>query len=217
MEDISIVVRWAHLLLGITWIGMLYYFNFVQGGYFKKYSLKGRISPYTGLVPNTLRWFRWTAMCMFVIAIYLLWSVNSLFNDYIFMTLVMIFFMLINVCFIIWPAQKISLGLKRGDRVLASERAILASRTNNLFCLPIIYCMFASMNKGYMPEHMLLSINASNFNIHLSIALSIALFMVIALEVNVILGRQILKVSMQSVVQSSMALTGVLFFSLAYM
>lgn len=213
MEEVSIVVRWAHLLLGITWIGMLYYFNFVQGGYFKKECSHGNRSAYTGLVPNTLRWFRWTTAAMLAIAVYLLWSVNSLFNDYILMIAVMSFFMLMNVCFIIWPAQKISLGLQTGDRILASERAILASRTNTLFCLPISYCIFASMSKGYMPEHTFSAMNAANIDIHLFIAL----FMVVALEVNVIFGRQVLKVSMQSMAQSSMALTGVLFFSLAYM
>lgn len=213
MEEVSIVVRWAHLLLGITWIGMLYYFNFVQGGYFKKECIRGKKIPYSGLVPNTMRWFRWIATVIFSVAIYLLWQVNSLFNDYMLICAIMSICMLVNVCFIIWPAQQISLGFKQGDRAGAAERAILASRTNGLFCLPISYCIFASMQKGYMPEHMLSGINSSGVDM----SLSIALFVVIALELNVILSRQVLKVSTQVVAQSSMALTGVLFFSLAYM
>ena len=213
MEEVSIVVRWAHLLLGITWIGMLYYFNFVQGGFFKKECLRGETVAYAGLIPNTLRWFRWTAACAFAVAIYLLWSANSLFNDYIFISAVMGAAMLLNVCFIIWPAQQISLGMKSGNRVLTAERAILASRTNTLFCLPISYCILASMNKGYMPEYMLSGINAIGINMNLSIAL----FVVLILELNVIFGRQILKTSTRVVAQSSMALTGILFFSLAYM
>lgn len=213
MEEVSIVVRLAHLLLGITWIGMLYYFNFVQGGYFKKDSIQGRRTPYSGLVPNTLRWFRWMVALVFAIAVYLLWQVNGLFNDYMLINAIMSLCMLINVCFIILPAQQISLGFKQGNRSNAAERAILASRTNGLFCLPISYCIFASMYKGYMPEHMLSGMNAYGVNM----SLLLALFVVIILELNVIFGQKISKLSSQTVVQSSMALAGVLFFSLIYM
>ncbi len=213
MEEVSIVVRWAHLLLGITWIGMLYYFNFVQGGYFKKDCLQGKRIPYSGLVPNTLRWFRWVAALIFAIAVYLLWQVNSLFNDFMLISAIMSACMLINVCFIIWPAQQISLGFKKGDRSSAAERAILASRTNGLFCLPVSYCIFASMQKGYMPEHMLFGVNSSGVDM----SLSVALFVVVALELNVVIGGQVLKASTHVVAQSSMGLAGILFFSLIYM
>ncbi|MGH1429109.1 MAG: antitermination protein NusG [Arenicella sp.] len=213
MEEVSIVVRWAHLLLGITWIGVLYYFNFVQGGFFNTAEQQVLKKTSSGLTPCTLRWFRWSTTLIFGFAIYLLWKVDGLFNHYILVTAMMVLFMFLNVRLIIWPAQQIALGFKQGDRMLAAERAILASRTNALFYLPMAYCMIASMNKGYLPEHMLSGSNASGLDFNLSIAL----FAIVALELNVIFGKRSIKTSMRTVVQTSMALTGVLFVSLVYL
>jgi uncharacterized membrane protein len=62
MDFIDFLVRWAHLLFGITWIGMLYYFNFVQGGYFKKASPEALADAKAHFAPCALWWFRWGAM-----------------------------------------------------------------------------------------------------------------------------------------------------------
>ncbi|MEQ8952654.1 MAG: urate hydroxylase PuuD, partial [Gammaproteobacteria bacterium] len=61
IELISILTRWLHLLFGITWIGMLYYFNFVQGGYFKQATPEALSDAKAKLAPNALWWFRWGA------------------------------------------------------------------------------------------------------------------------------------------------------------
>ena len=54
MEEVNFVVRWGHLVFGITWVGMLYYFNFVQGSYFKSASPEGLIDAKAKLAPNAL-------------------------------------------------------------------------------------------------------------------------------------------------------------------
>jgi uncharacterized membrane protein len=58
-EFINFLIRWGHLLFGITWIGILYYFNFIQGGYFKQASPEGLADAKAKLAPSALWWFRW--------------------------------------------------------------------------------------------------------------------------------------------------------------
>ena len=64
-ELIEFLVRWGHVLFGIVWIGMLYYFNFVQGGYFKEASPEALADAKAKLAPSALWWFRWGAMFTF--------------------------------------------------------------------------------------------------------------------------------------------------------
>ena len=214
MEEVSVVVRWGHLLLGISWIGMLYYFNFVQGGFFKSNLVderQRRKFGFSGLAPSTLRWFRWVTGFILVTAIYLLWKSNTLFNGYIFFSVLMSICMLLNVFVFIWPAQLIGLGLKKGNRIQAAEKAIIAARTNNLFCLPICYCILSSLFNAYSPEWILTDFNANDFSFFLAFSV------VVALELNIIFGQQIMKASVQAMAQSSVALTSVLFISLTYL
>ena len=195
MEEVSVVVRWGHLLLGISWIGMLYYFNFVQGGFFKSSYVvkKEQHNPdFSGLAPSALRWFRWVTGIMLTLAIYLLWKTNTLFNGYIFFSALMSICMVLNVFLFIWPAQQIGLGLKEGNRVQVAERAILAAQTNNLFCLPICYCIISSMFNGYSPKLAFTGFSLSDFG------LLLAFILVAALELNIIFGKRCLKASMQT-------------------
>ena len=135
MEEVNFIARWAHLLFGITWIGMLYYFNFVQGGYFKSASEEGLKDAKAKLAPSALWWFRWAAMFTFLTGVYLLMKVGILFNDYIAIGALMATFMFLNVWLVIWPAQQIALGMKEGDGASAGAKALLASRTNTLFSI----------------------------------------------------------------------------------
>ncbi|HIB93713.1 MAG TPA: antitermination protein NusG, partial [Candidatus Lambdaproteobacteria bacterium] len=71
MEIISVggwdlLLRWIHLLSGITWIGLLYYFNFVQGEWFKETDASAKTAAVQKLVPRALWWFRWSAMFTFL-------------------------------------------------------------------------------------------------------------------------------------------------------
>ena len=75
-ETINFLARWGHLLFGITWIGMLYYFNFVQGGYFKQATAEGLADAKQKLAPSALWWFRWGAMFTFLTGLILLGGVQ---------------------------------------------------------------------------------------------------------------------------------------------
>ena len=71
MEIISVdgwylLLRWSHLLAGVTWIGLLYYFNFVQGEWFKETDASAKTAAVQKLVPRALWWFRWSAMFTFL-------------------------------------------------------------------------------------------------------------------------------------------------------
>jgi len=146
MSEIEFLARWGHLLFGITWIGMLYYFNFVQGGYFKAASPEGLSDAKAKLAPSALWWFRWGAMFTFLTGLYLLASISNTLvaNDYIIVGALMGTLMFLNVWIIIWPAQRIALGMVEGDGPAAGAKALLASRTNTLFSGPMVYFMLAS-------------------------------------------------------------------------
>src|SRR6478609_5081380 len=75
--------RWAHVLFGIVWIGMLYYFNFVQGEYFKEATADAKSDAVQKLAPRALWWFRWGAMFTFITGVLLLLGMlkTNLVND----------------------------------------------------------------------------------------------------------------------------------------
>ena len=154
-ELIEFLVRWGHVLFGIVWIGMLYYFNFVQGGYFKEASPEALADAKAKLAPSALWWFRWGAMFTFITGLYLLHIVtsNGQLNNYIIVGAAMGILMFINVWAVIWPAQKIALGLvEGGDKAAAGAKALLASRTNVLFSAPMLLGMLAGphyVGQGY--------------------------------------------------------------------
>jgi len=201
MEEINFIARWAHLLFGVTWIGMLYYFNFVQGAYFKSASAEGLADAKAKLAPNALWWFRWGAMFTFFTGLYLLGTISSTLrvNEFIIVGALMGTIMFLNVWFVIWPAQRIALGIKEGDGPAAAAKALLASRTNTLFSGPMAYFMLASAHKGaqYSTEG-------------LSAGLWVAIAVVAALEVNALKGKQGPMASVNGVIFSSIGLTAIL-------
>ena len=82
---IDYLARYAHFLFGITWIGLLYYFNFVQTEYFKEAEPNARVDAFSKLAPRALWWFRWGAMFTFITGVVLLGMVhgNGQLNNYI--------------------------------------------------------------------------------------------------------------------------------------
>lgn len=145
IETINFIARWGHVLFGITWIGMLYYFNFVQGGYFKQATPEGLADAKQKLAPSALWWFRWGAMFTFLTGIVLLGGVQHYgqMNNYIIIGSTMGIIMAANVWMVIWPAQKIALGMIEGDAPAAGAKALLASRTNTLLSAPMLFAMLA--------------------------------------------------------------------------
>ena len=85
MQFLNFLFRWGHVLFGITWIGMLYYFNFVQGAYFKEATPEALGDAKAKLAPRALWWFRWGAMFTFLTGVVLLVGVMQLgvLNDFI--------------------------------------------------------------------------------------------------------------------------------------
>ena len=144
-ELINILFRWLHVLAGVVWIGMLYYFNFVQGGYFKNASPEGLADAKAKLAPEALWWFRWGAMLTFLTGLVLLHLITkmSVLNASIVLGATMGTLMFLNVWLVIWPNQQVALGMKEGDAAAAAGKAVLASRTNTLFSGPMLLGMLA--------------------------------------------------------------------------
>ena len=101
------------------------------------------------LAPNALWWFRWAAFFTFVTGVTLLYYLQVLATTEIVLGSIMGTLMMLNVWGIIWRNQKIVIGLKEGDAVAAGAKAGLASRTNTLFSLPMLYFMISSAPVSY--------------------------------------------------------------------
>lgn len=206
MQFLNFLFRWGHVLFGITWIGMLYYFNFVQGAYFKEATPEALGDAKAKLAPRALWWFRWGAMFTFLTGVVLLVGVMQLgvLNDFILVGGLLGTLMFLNVWLVIWPAQKIALGLVQGgDAAAAGAKALLASRTNTLFSGPMAYFMLASPHLGYNTGH-ILSAEGGGAGFYL------ALLIVAALEVNALAGKQGPMTTVRGVIVSSLVLTAVL-------
>jgi uncharacterized membrane protein len=153
--------RWIHLLAGITWIGLLYYFNFVQTPSFAGFEARSRSEAFTKLVPRALWWFRNAALLTFLTGILILGFQEQFDGDYfksfpgmtIFIGMLMATVMFANVWLVIWPNQKIVIA--NNERLLAGQdpdpaaaaaarRAALASRTNTLFSIPVMFSMIGA-------------------------------------------------------------------------
>ncbi len=198
---INMLARWGHLLFGMTWIGLLYYFNFIQGGYFKSASSEGLADAKAKLAPEALWWFRWGAMFTFITGLILLYGVEKMgqMNSYIVIGATLGTFMFLNVWLIIWPNQKIALGMVEGDGAAAGGKALLASRTNTLFSGPMAFCMLAGAHFGAW----------GNLSAHMN-AMYAALAVVVLLEINAIIGKQGPMASVRGVIVSSLVLTGII-------
>ena len=136
--------RAFHILFGIAWIGLLYYFNFVQTEYVKVAEPDAKADVMKKLAPNALWWFRWAALFTFLTGVILLYQIWARIGTEIILGATMGTLMMLNVWGIIWRNQKIVLGMKEGDAAIAAAKAGLASRTNTLFSVPMLMYMVYS-------------------------------------------------------------------------
>jgi uncharacterized membrane protein len=161
MDLLYILLRWLHFLAGITWIGILYYFNFVQTPFFAETDAPVRGAAIQKLVPRALWWFRWGAMFTVLAGVaYLLlwwgyqlgWSITS-WTVSILTGGSMGLIMWGNVWFCIWPNQQVVIAnasavaggaAPNPAAAPAGRRASLASRTNTLFSIPMLFFMGAA-------------------------------------------------------------------------
>ncbi len=200
MLFIEFLTRWGHVLFGVTWIGLLYYFNFIQGAYFAEATADAKADATQKLAPRALWWFRWGAMGTVLTGLVLLKILGSGSSQYILLGALMGTFMFLNVWLIIWPNQKIVIGLSEGDKVAAGGKALLASRTNTLFSAPMLYGMLASKHG--------VQIQAMSFS---DIGFLLALAIIVLLQVNAVIGKTGPIASVKGVIHSSLILTVVIF------
>ncbi|MGB1067428.1 MAG: urate hydroxylase PuuD [Gammaproteobacteria bacterium] len=187
--------RSLHVLFGIAWIGLLYYFNFVQAEYVKIADPDAKADVFKKLAPNALWWFRWAALFTFLTGVILLHQIYVRIGTEIILGATMGTIMMLNVWGIIWRNQKIVLGMKDGDAAAAGTKAGLASRTNTLFSVPMLMYMVYSVHGGNVG--MGISMNA----------LYLGLAIIFAIEANAIWGKMISAIaSVRGVIISSFVL-----------
>ena len=202
MEDLfNMLFRFGHILVGITWIGLLYYFNFIQTEYFKEAEENARKDAVAKLAPRALWWFRWAAFLTFLTGLALLHYISVKITLEIILGATMGTLMMLNVWGIIWPNQKIVIGLKEGDAAVAGPKAGLASRTNTLFSVGMLYFMVASAH--YPASGQVLGANLEMTGTGLLVGLAI----IFAIQANAIWGKMLPAIaSVRSVIISSFAL-----------
>jgi uncharacterized membrane protein len=154
-------LRYVHIFAGVLWIGLLYYFNFVQIPTMPSVpaELKPGVSKY--IAPKALFWFRWSALATVILGFLVAETIQGGYSERaltlspgyrtigIGMWLGMI--MAANVWFVIWPNQKRALGLVPAEdaaKARSASVAMMASRTNLILSLPMLYCMVAQSHIG---------------------------------------------------------------------
>ena len=154
--------RWLHVLSGVMWIGLLWYFNFVQIPNMPKIPDEQKPAISKVIAPAALFWFRWSAMATIVTGLILAWM-----NGYILEAVAIGIadsdpkhtmigigmwlgaIMWANVWFVIWPNQKKALGMvevSADEKAAAARTAMLFSRTNTLLSVPMLFAMVAAQN-----------------------------------------------------------------------
>jgi uncharacterized membrane protein len=199
MEFTQFMLRWVHFLSGVTWIGILYYFNFVQTPFFAETEAGVRTAAIQKLVPRALWWFRWGAMFTFLagISIYLMRMSEmgaALFYSSPYGVTITVggllgTLMFLNVWLVIWPNQQIVIAsanqVASGGQALpaaagAGRRGGLASRTNTVFSIPMLLYMGAA---SHFPQMVHQSTSRGLFWL-------LVIIIVGAVEANVLVGTQ---------------------------
>jgi uncharacterized membrane protein len=213
------VLKWLHLFFGTLWIGHLYYFNMTQGSFMAQTDAPTKSQVQQKLLPIALWWFRWGAMWTFVTGLLMLHTAGytgfSLMGDWgvkiltgaLFATL-----MWFNVWFLIWPAQKIVIknaeDVAKGSAAnplapAAAARALLVSRTNTLFSVPMLFFMGAA-------SHLPIAIDMSKAWIWwVFILLGVG-----AIEANALKGKLGPMTTVKGVVTCSFILTAIVYIAM---
>ncbi|MBI4247155.1 MAG: urate hydroxylase PuuD [Candidatus Rokubacteria bacterium] len=167
------LLRWFHFLAGITWIGLLYYFNFVQTPFFASADAPVRSGMIAGgLVSRALWWFRWGAMFTFITGWLIIGHKIGQFGGVreflaqpyglaIFIGGMLGSLMWFNVWFVIWPAQQVVIAsatqVSKGGQAIPEaaargQRAGFASRTNTLLSIPMLFFMGAASHLSWTAQ-----------------------------------------------------------------
>ena len=155
----TFVFRWLHVMSGVMWIGLLWYFNFVQTPSMPKIPDEQKPAITKVIAPEALFWFRWSALATVITGLivggmngYLVQALTLTKGFHaigigVYLALIMAF----NVWFIIWPNQKKVLGMVQvspEEKAAAAKRAGMASRINTMLSIPMLFCMVAQSHGG---------------------------------------------------------------------
>ncbi|MCB2106450.1 MAG: urate hydroxylase PuuD [Rhodobacteraceae bacterium] len=152
--------RWAHVISGVMWIGILWYFNFVQIPNMAKIPDDQKPAISKVIAPSALFWFRWGAMSTIITGLILAMLSGYLLDALALGTrdgsgrvigigMWLGIIMWFNVWFIIWPNQKRALGIVEATpevKAASARTAMLFSRTNTVLSIPMLFCMVAQQN-----------------------------------------------------------------------
>jgi uncharacterized membrane protein len=218
------IFRWLHYFFGVIWIGHLYYFNFVQGAFFAETDANTKSNAIQKLVPRALWWFRWGAMFTFITGLMVFFgtfgprgmdALKSPWGLLILTGMILGTLMWANVWFIIWPNQKIVIASATNaaqgkpadpNAAAAGARAGVASRTNVLFSLPMLFFMGAA---SHMPLMM------SPYTNYTGMFASIG-FILGLLEINALKGKTGPMTTVKGVIHCGLALTVVLYLVIKF-
>jgi len=153
-------MRWLHIASGVMWIGLLYYFNFVQTPSMPKIPDEQKPAVSKVIAPAALFWFRWAAMSTIATGLLLAWMSGYIVKAVSLQQPVTAIgvgmwlgtIMWFNVWFIIWPNQKKALGIVTvtpEEKAAAAKLAGMTSRINTMLSLPMLYCMVAQQHGGF--------------------------------------------------------------------
>jgi uncharacterized membrane protein len=152
-----VITRYLHVLSGVMWVGLLWYFNFVQIPSMPKIPDEQKPAIGKVIAPTALFWFRWAAMATILTGLFL-----SMIAGYMIDSITMAegsrtiglgmwlgAIMWFNVWFVIWPNQKRALGIVEATpevKAASARRAMLFSRTNMILSVPMLFCMVGQQN-----------------------------------------------------------------------
>jgi uncharacterized membrane protein len=222
-DGIYFLLRWLHFFFGVMWIGHLYYFNFTQGSAMAEADGGTKSGITRILLPKALYWFRWGAMWTMVTGVAMLamkghqggweifassWGVAILIGSVLGLT------MWANVWFVIWPKQKIVIanavqvaggGAAMPEAAKAAPGALLASRTNTMMSIPMLFFMGAASHLPMMitPETNFMAVSA------------VLLVLWLILEGNALKGKLGPMQTVKGVITSGFILTGIIYAVLA--
>lgn len=225
MNGVLFVLRWIHFFFGVIWIGLLYYFNFVQGPFMAEADAATKSQVLQKLLPRALFWFRWAAMATMLSGIIILtarghtegammystsWGIAILTGTAFGLT------MWANVWFVIWPNQKVvianAIQVAQGGQAnplaaACGAKALLASRSNVLFSIPMLFFMGAA-------SHLPLNVNPGA---NLMVVAAAVGAILLVLELNAIKGKLGPLASVVGVIHCGLALALVVYGMLEFL
>jgi uncharacterized membrane protein len=197
-QGIEFTFAWIHLLAGIVWIGILYYFNFVQVPFMAEADAATKSGVVLKLVPRALWWFRWGAMITLISGLAIIGArimtaggavMKTSWGVGISLGALLGIVMFLNVWLVIWPNQKVVIASQQAvsgggqadpKAAGAAARAFLASRTNTLFSIPMLF---------FMANHRL-SFFGAEPAMSVGVPMGICTLLIVGFELNALLGKK---------------------------